>query len=172
MFAHITQMGSWFADQEMTKWNLRWRTGFMMEGSSDFTLNTLRGGNTCVEGSKARQWIALNFIRRLKFPLLFHCITVSGSGWDSFSGISNLLTYNPNFLLTSISMSMSSMNLGTMGHFLASSLVGGSVLGLTCCLDWVWTCSSGSSSLSGTSGCSRCLWVQEKEEEDVYCART
>lgn len=118
-------------------------------------------------GKQSKTMNCFNFICRLKFPLLFHCITVSGSGRDSLSGIGNLLTLNPNFLLTSISISISSMNPGTMGQCLASSLAGGSDLGLTCRLDWVWTCSSGSSSLSGTSGCSRCLWVQEKEEEDV-----
>lgn len=40
---------------------------------------------------------------------------------------------------------------------MASSLAGGSVLGSAC--------GSGSSSQPGSRGCSRCLWVQEKEDE-------
>lgn len=79
---------------------------------------------------------------------------------------------HPSCSLTSISISISSMNPGTGGQCLTSSLTGGSVLGVACCLGWVWTSGSGSSSQSGTRGCSRCLWVQDMGEEVVYCAWT
>lgn len=69
----------------------------------------------------------------------------------------SIATYIFSYSLTSISISMSSMKSGSGGQCLASSLAGGSVLGSAC--------GSGSSSQPGSRGCSRCLWVQEKEDE-------
>lgn len=58
---------------------------------------------------------------------------------------------------------------------LAADRARGGFLGFSlscrCCLGRAWSSDSGSSSLSTTRGCSRCLWVQQKQASSVWTSR-